>query len=112
MRKGIGHGIGKKKVPDQTKTAPRGVKTPQDAPRSRSWRQLGPQEGSQNRSKIDENPSLGASKIQDPFKIPKLNQNDAQIEKKTNNFDAEDIEKKPASCFVFQSFRVRKSEAQ
>ena len=62
MRKGIGHEIGKRRVPDHTKTAPRGVKTPQDAPRPRSWSQLGPKRG----PKIDQNPSLGASKTQDP----------------------------------------------
>ena len=45
MRKGIGHEIGKRRVPDHTKTAPRGVKTPQDAPRPRSWSQLGPKRG-------------------------------------------------------------------
>ena len=45
MRKGIGHEIGKKRVPDHTRTAPRGVKTPQDAPRPRSWSQLGPKRG-------------------------------------------------------------------
>ena len=45
MRKGTGNEIGKKWVPDRTRTAPRGFKTRQDAPRPRSWSQLGPKRG-------------------------------------------------------------------
>ena len=37
-----------------------------------------PQEGSQNRSKIDQNPSLGASKTQDPPRPPPRFQNGPQ----------------------------------
>ena len=74
MRKGIVHEIRKRRVPDHTKTAPRGVKTPQDAPRPRSWSKLGLKRG----PKIDQNPSLGASKTQDPPNPPPRFQNGPQ----------------------------------
>ena len=62
-----------------------------------------PQEGSQNRSKIDQNPSLGASKTQDPPRGTPGKENDTKIEEKTINFDAEDMQKKASIPLCFST---------
>ena len=67
-----------------------------------------PQEGSQNRSKIDENPSLGASKTQDPPRGALGKENDTKIEEKTINFDAEDMQKKASIPLCFSTVLGRK----
>ena len=78
MRKGIGHEIGKRRVPDHTKTAPRGVKTPQDAPRPRSWSQLGPKRGPKIDPKSIKIRTCEPPKTQDPPETPPRYQNGPQ----------------------------------
>ena len=116
MRKGIGHEIGKKRVPDHTRTAPRGVKTPQDAPRPRSWSQLGPKRG----PKIDpKSIKIRACEPPRPKTLPRPPQDSKMDPKMTPKSKKKRLiltpkicKKRPASRFVFQRFWVGKSEAQ
>ena len=101
MRKGIGHEIGKRRVPDHTKTAPRGVKTPQDAPRPRSWSQLGPKRGPKIDPKSIKIRAWEPPRPKTPQDPPQGKENDTKIEEKTINFDAEDMQKKASIPLCF-----------
>ena len=103
MRKGIGHEIGKRRVPDHTKTAPRGVKTPQDAPRPRSWSQLGPKRGPKIDPKSIKIRAWEPPRPKTPQDPPQGKENDTKIEEKTINFDAEDMQKKASIPLCFST---------
>ena len=94
MRKGIGHEIGEKKVPDHTKTAPRGVKMPQDAPRPRSWSQLGPKRGPKIDPKSIKIRAWEPPRPKTPQDPPQGKENDTKIKEKTINFDGDDMQTK------------------
>ena len=112
MRKGIGHGIGKRRVPDHTKTAPRGVKTPQDAPRPRSWSQLGPKRGPKIDPKSIKIRAWEPPRPKTPPGVPSGRKMTPKSKKKRLILTPKICKKRPASRFVFQRFWVGKSEAQ
>ena len=112
MRKGIGHEIGKRRVPDHTKTAPRGVKTPQDAPRPRSWSQLGPKRGPKIDPKSIKIRAWEPPRPKTPPGVPSGRKMTPKSKKKRLILTPKICKKRPASRFVFQRFWVGKSEAQ
>ena len=112
MRKGIGHEIGKKRVPDHTRTAPRGVKTPQDAPRPRSWSQLGPKRGPKIDPKSIKIRAWELPRPKTPPGVPSGRKMTPKSKKKRLILTPKICKKRPASRFVFQRFWVGKSEAQ
>ena len=111
MRKGI-HGIGKRRVPDHTTTAPRGVKTPQDAPRPRSWSQLGLKRGPKIDPKSIKIRAWEPPRPKTPPGVPSGRKMTPKSKKKRLILTPKICKKRPASRFVFQRFWVGKSEAQ
>ena len=110
-------GSEKKRVQDRLETAPRGVKTLQDAPRPRSWSQLSPKRGPKINPKSIKIRAWEPPRPKTPQDPPqgcpregKWHQN--QKKKKRLILMPKICKKRPASRFVFQRFWVGKSEAQ
>ena len=112
VRKRLGNRIVNKRAQDRRKIAPRRRKMPQGFQVGADLDPRGVQKSIQNRSKFDLGRPRGRQSYLRCSRGALGKENDTKIEEKTINFDAEDMQKRRASRFVFQRFWVGKSEAQ